>query len=537
MDMPENETPETKQTAAEVGAPKKRKSVGKNYIFNVIYQIFVLIVPLITTPYVSRILGADGVGQYSFTFSLMNYFTLAAALGFGYYAQREIAKYQDDKKEQSKIFWEIIIVRFFSVGVATLVSCILGWSGVYKSYTTLMWIWLIQIVAVEFDITFLFQGNEEFGKIVGRNILVKAVSVAMIFLLVKKSSDVWLYALCTAGSTILGNISLWFYLPKFLAKVKWSELHPLRHVVPTLRLFIPTIATSIYTVLDKTLIGVLIPDTYVIQETRIIDGVEQTVDVTKRYADLENGYYEQAEKIVKMAMTVITSLGTVLIPRNSKEYADGNLDKLHNNVYFATNFVWFLGAPLTLGIAAVAPNVLPWFLGDGFNKSVLLMQLLSPLVIIIGMSNVFGLQYLIPTNRDTKFTIGVTVGAVTNLVLNLAMIPFLWSVGAVIATLIAETTVTITMGIMIHKEISMPKILLQSIKPLISGGIMFAAVYVTQKYLSPTIGYTLLLILEGIVVYFLVLFLLRDKFFLNLIHMGLGKAKKIFHKKQESELK
>jgi O-antigen/teichoic acid export membrane protein len=509
---------------------QQKKSIAKNYLFNVVYQVFLLIVPLITTPYLSYVLGAEGIGQYSFSNSLATYFTLVAALGFGYYAQREIANNQGNKKEQSKIFWEILIVRFFSTAISTTVCCALGWAGVYKSYTVLMWWWILQIAASEFDITFLFQGNEEFGKIVGRNLIAKILSIILIFTLVKRPDQVWVYVLCFAGSTLAGNLSLWFYLPKYLSRVCFSELHPWRHLVPTLRLFIPTIAVSIYTVLDKTLIGVIIQDTYTVQETQVVDGVETVVEVTKRYSDLENGYYEQSEKIVKMAMTIITSLGTVMIPRNSTEFANGNQEKVKSNIYFATNFVWILGVPLMLGIAAIAPNVVPWFFGKGFEKCVLLMQLFTPLILIIGFSNVFGLQYLIPTKRDGKFTIAIVSGAITNIILDSIMIYFWWSIGAVIATLVAETVVTSVMMIMIRKEISFKRIIFQSWKYLIAGGAMFACVYVTQHYLSPTILNTFLLILEGIAVYALLVLLMRDRFSLDLIHRGILKIKQIREK-------
>ncbi len=495
-----------------------KKSVKRNYIYNLIYQIFLLIVPIAVTPYLSRVLGPEGNGQYSFTYSIVNFFVLAAALGFGYYAQREVAKHQDDKAAQTIIFWEILIVRFFSVGISVAISVILSVTGVYGSYTVLMWWWTILIVAQEFDITFLLQGNEEFAKIAIRNVLVKIVSVALIFLFVKKPSDVYIYVICFAGGTMLGNLSLWLYLPKMLCRISIKELNPLRHLVPTLRLFIPTIATLVYTILDKTLIGLLIPG----YQTEIVDGVE----VVTKISDIQNGYYEQSEKIVKMCMTVVTALGTVMIPRNSNEFAAGNLEKVKSNVYGATNFVWFMGVPLMLGLAAIAGNVIPWFLGDGYEECVLLMQIFTPLILIIGFSNVFGLQYLVPTQRDGKFTIAIVAGAVFNLALNLVLIRYMMALGAVIASIAAEVLVTTVMLIFIRKEISVLKILKQSVKYLIAGGIMFAAVYVTQMFLKPSILFSFVLIFEGVAVYFLALLALRDKYMLGTLKSIAAKLKR-----------
>jgi len=494
------------------------KSIKKNYIYNLIYQIFVLIVPIIVTPYLSRVLGPEGTGQYSFTYSLTNYFILLAALGFGYYAQREIANHQDDKVAKSLIFWEILIVRLFSVGLSLALTVILNVTGVYGSYSPLMWWWIILIAAQGFDITFLLQGNEEFAKIAIRNVIVKIISVILIFVFVKQPTDVFLYVICFAGSTLIGNLSLWPYLPKMLCRVKFHDLKPLRHLIPTLRLFIPTVAISVYTLLDKTLIGLLITGT----ETEIVDGVE----VVSKISDLENGYYEQAEKIVKVCMTVVTALGTVMIPRNSNEFASGNLDKIKENVYGATNFVWFIGVPLALGLAAIAGNLVPWFLGDGYDKCVLLIQLFTPLILIIGFSNVFGLQYLLPTQRDGKYTIAIVLGAVINLALNIVCIKYFMSYGAVAASIAAETAVTLIMIIIVRKEISFLKILKQSVKYLIAGGIMFVAVYFTQTVLKPSVLFTFLLILEGVAVYFIALLCLRDKYVLNVIKKVTNRLKR-----------
>lgn len=507
--------------------PKKsKKSLKRNYIYNVIYQIFILIVPLITAPYISRVLSAEGVGQYSFTNSIQSYFTLVAALGFGYYAQRQIAANQNDKKEQSKIFWEVNIVRLFSVGLAILVNFILIWTKLYGTYNELMLWWTLNILAVAFDITFLLQGNEDFGKIVGRNAIVKIISVVLIFILVKQKNDVWLYVLLTSCASLIGNMTLWFYLPKYLCKVKFTELNPTRHIWPTIKLFIPTIATSIYTVLDKTLIGLLIPDTYTVTEIQIVNGIETTIESIKKYSDLENGYYEQSEKIAKICLAVITALGTIMVPRNSKLYAEKNENALKENFYFATNYVWLLAVPMTLGLAAVAPNLIPWFLGDGYEKCILLLQLFSPLILIIGFSNVFGIQYLIPTQRDKKYTIGILTGTITNLILNCVLIPFFWSYGAVIASLIAEFAVTFTMYLLIKKEISTKRVLLQSIKPLIAGSIMFVCVYFIGKLFTSSILNTILLVLIGVVIYFILLLIMKEKMLFTYFNQIKSKLKK-----------
>lgn len=500
-----------------------KKSLKKNYIYNLIYQIFVMIVPLVTTPYISRVLSAEGVGRFSFTSSLQDYFTLFATLGFGYYAQRLIAFNQNDKDEQSKIFWEIILVRLCSTSIAIVVNLILYFSNIYKQYSQLMVWWNLSILAVAFDITFLFQGNEDYNKIVIRNIIVKLIIICLVFVLVKNNTDVWIYVILTSGANLLGNFSLWACLPKYLNKINFKTLHPLRHIKPTIQLFIPTIAGTIYTVLDKTLIGLLIKDTYTVVETEVIDGTQTSVEVVKKYSDLENGYYAQSEKIVKICIQLLNALGTIMVPRNSKLYSEGKVKELKDNIYFTSNYLFVLGIPMALGLIALAPLLVPWFLGDGYSKCINLIPLFTPLVIIIGFSFLFGLQYLIPTGRDKKYTIAILIGAFTNLILNCVLIPFFWSYGAVIASLIAEFAVTLTMYLLVRKEISIKIILLQAIKPLIAGIIMFIACYFIVSHLASSFINILIIIIAGALIYFILLLVLKEKLLCDQI-------KKIFYK-------
>lgn len=486
-----------------------KKSIKKNYIYNVIYQAFLVIVPLVLTPYISRVLLPEGIGKYSFAFSLITYFTIFGSLGFGYYAQREIAKYQNDKAKQSTSFWEINICRLLSVILALVINIILCLFNVYANYNNLMWIFSINIIALAFDIAFFFQGNEDFARLVIRNIVVKLISIALVFLLVKSPEDLWIYAIINSLMLVISNLSMWLSLPKLLVKITFSKLKPLRHLKGTLRLFIPTIATSIYTVLDKTLIGVLIPDTYLV--------VENGVEVIKKYSDLENGYYEQIEKLVKMAMTIITCLGTVMIPRNSSEIANGNFENVKKNIYLSSKLVWMIGTPMVLLFISIASDFVPWFYGEEYSKCIGLLSIFSSLILIIGFSNIFGLQYMIPLGQDKNFTIALVCGALINLGLNCVLIPFYWSYGAAIASVIAEIVVTVIMAFMIRKSISIRKIFLSSCKYLIAGVFLFAASYYLSVILSSTVINTIIIALAGLLVYLIVLIILKEEFIYKLL--------------------
>lgn len=494
------------------------KNLKKNYFYNLLYQIFLLIIPLITTPYISRALLPEGVGKYSFSFSLITYFTIFASLGFGYYAQREIAKKQNDNYQQSRVFWEIILCRMISVSISIIVNIILCIVNVYGDYNILMWILTINIINVAFDVSFYFQGNEQFKSILLRNFIIRVITIVSIFVFVKKPNDLWIYTLINSLSLLAASISMCFPLRKMLVKVQINELKPLKHLKGTLILFLPTIAVSIYTILDKTLIGVLITDTY-----KVLD--DNGIEIIKKYSDLENAYYEQSEKIVKLVMTIITAIGIVMIPRNSNEIALGNYENVKNNIYKTSNFVLMIGIPMMLGLIITSDLFVPWFLGDGYDKCKLLLKILSPLIIIIGLSNVFGLQYLIPSGKDNKFTIALIIGSIINLILNLIFINLWWSIGAAVATIIAETAVTLSMSIMIRKEISVVKVLLRGWKYYVSGLIMYISLFFITKSFSSTILYTFISVLIGVIIYGLMLIILRDSVVWTIINKTFNKIK------------
>ena len=196
-----------------------------------------------------------------------------------------------------------------------------------------------------------------------RNTLVKIASVASIFIFVKNANDLPIYVLIMVLSVFLGNITLWFYLPKYLVKVK--NINIKKHLKPTLALFIPQIAMQVYTVLDKTMIGSI------------------TGDMT------EVGNYEQSQKIVRISMTVVTSLGTVVSPRIANVISNGKVEEVKKYLANSFKFVWFLGIPIVFGLIAVSSDLVPWFLGNGYEKSKMLIMIGSLLVLAIGLNNVY----------------------------------------------------------------------------------------------------------------------------------------------------
>lgn len=465
----------------------KQKSLKLNYIYNVSYQVLSLITPLITTPYVSRVLGADGIGDYSFTASVVTYFSMVAVLGTLTYGNREISYLQDDRKARSKLFWEIELLSFLSTGICTA-AYLIFLLFCDRSRFSLYAIQTISIVCVAFDIAWLLQGMEEFGKVMFRNMLFKVINIVFIFTAVRDKDDLFLYVAGMVLLALASNLSIWFYLPQYIDRPVWKELHPMRHLKPTLALFIPSVAMSIYTVFDKTMIGLF-------------------------SNNFENGYYEQALKISKTALTLVTALGAVMIPRMGYYFNQKNMDKVKELTYQSYNFVWFLGVPLSFGLIGISQNLVPWFYGKGYDKINVLLPILGLLIIIIGLSNVTGIQYFVTTKRERLLTATVIIGAVVNFICNLILIPKLYSIGASIASVAAEAVITLTQLYFIRNELSFTRIMAQSVKYLLAGACMLLMLFFENHYLSPSVLHSCIMIFSGAIVYFIALFILKDQFF------------------------
>lgn len=484
-----------------------KKSIKRNYIYNVMYQILAILIPVITTPYLSRVLGAENIGIYSFTLSITTYFILFGSLGVAMYGQREIAYAQDDIEQRSKTFFEIFIMKCITLFLCLIIFyvtfCI---NGEYQFYYKIL---ILEIVANIIDISWLFQGLEEFKKTVVRNTIVKIVSVICIFLLVKTQDDLYKYFIIYVLSTFLGNISLWLYLPKFIKKQKIKELNIVRHIKPTVLLFIPQMATQIYTVLDKTMIGVIVSD------------------------KSEVGYYEQAQKIIKMLMTIATSLGTVMMPRIAATYAKGDNKKIKEYMKQSFSFIMMITLPMMFGIINIAHDFVPIFYGEGYDKVIPLLCIISPIIVLIGLSNVTGTQYLLPTKQQNKYTISVIVGAIVNFILNFALINNFQSIGASIATVIAEFSITVIQFILIRKTFKISEVLKIVFKYIIASIIMFIIGLIINMIINNINGIASIVIqcFVSATVYFSVLIILKDKFIINII----SKIKLIFKKGFENK--
>ena len=473
---------------------KKSNKIISNYIFNVTYNILVIALPLVTVPYVSRVLGAEKIGQYGYTQSVVNIFVLLGTLGTQIFAQREIAYHQDEKEERSRVFWEMLTLRMLTVGVACIIYGIMVY--INKHYTILYMIQVIDIAAAFFDITWFFQGIEEFKKTVIRNILVKLVIVIMMFLLVRDEKDLPVYVLLHSLALLIGNLSLYWYLPKYVISISIKKIHPLRYLRRVLVLFVPQVAVQIYATLDKAMLGYLC-------------GASQVSQV---------GYYEQAQKIVRLLLSVIAALGTVMLPRMANAFSKNEVTVIKKSLNSSLEFVFFCGCPLMIGISSLAPKLVPWFYGSGYEPVKQLIVATSPIIVITGISNLIGMQFLLPVQKQKEYTIAVTLASLSNVVLNYLLIPRYQSMGAVVASVFAECVAIAIELFFVHKYIEGRKIMCMAAKYAVFSVFMGICVWQMTKSMPANVWTTLIQIVIGMLSYGTILLICRDRFLMMVLH-------------------
>ena len=465
----------------------KKESITKSYIYNLIYQIIITIIPFLVTPYLTRILGANNLGIYSYTFSIVTIIYLFSALGINTYGQREIAYNQDNKKEYSKIFFELIIIRAFSTFLALILSIII--TIIEQKYQTYYLIFNIYIIANLFDITWFYQGLEKFKTITIRSTIIKIIYLISVFLFIKNTNDLNIYILLFSLMTLFSNLSLWINIRKIINKPDKLEIK--KHIKSVLNFFIPQIAAIIYSIVDKIMLGII--------GTNI----------------KEVSFYEQASYIVKTILMIITITNSIMVSKISYEYNKKNLEKIKTYLTNTINFIWIIGIPITFGICAVIKNFVPWFYGKEYLSVINLVYIMSPLIIIIGFNNLIGIQFLVSTKNQNKYILAVSIGAITNFILNLILIPKLNSIGATIASVISETIILLIEIYFFKKIIKDIKIFRKSLKYIIFGIIMFVVAFLSGNMFKSTIYGTFFQIIIGTITYIILLLISKDKFILN----------------------
>lgn len=424
-------------------------NLKNNIAYNFIYQLLIMILPFITAPYLARTIGAEGVGTYSFYHSMMLYFTYFALLGLSNYGNRCIATVQNDKIKRSTVFWEIYFMQ-----VITFTVSLIGYL-IYISYFAddklAAQIMLVCFCSSLFDINWFFFGMEQFKLTVIRNTIIKVLSVISIFIFVKSKSDVYIYLSIMSCSALLSQVCLWLYLNRFIyfVRPKWKNI--CKHIKPNLTLFVPVIAISIYKIMDKVMLGYMSTMT-------------------------EVGYYENAEKIINMVVSLIVAIGTVMLPRMTALAKDGNHDKSKKYIDNTMLIVQIYVNAALFGLIAISDKFCRIYFGEEFAKTGIIISILAITVVFLGCGNVIRTQYLIPNKKDKIYISSAIIGAIVNVGANVLLIPYFYSIGAAIGTIFAEFAVCAYQIVKASRYIDIKKYLLDEIIFIIIGTFMFICI-------------------------------------------------------------
>ncbi len=420
----------------------------KNLFYNIAYQLLNVALPLITVPYVSRVLGVESNGIYSYTYSIVNYFMIFAMLGISNYGNRRIAKVRDNKKRLATEFATIYTVQ----ALLSLISIILYtfYCIFFSNYKIVSYIEILFLISTLLDISWLYFGLEEFKTTVARNSIVKILSVIFILIFVHNSTDINIYTFIMSGSTMLSQFILWFGIKKHvnlkLAKITFKKVRS--HFKGILILFIPVISYSIYKIMDKIMLGAM-------------------------YSIDEVAFYEYAEKVINIPIGIVTAVGTVMLPKISNLVSQNNSSSIKQYLYKSLEIITFMAIPCCLGLIAISNNLSTLFLGNEYARTGIIMQFLSITFLFTAWANVVRTQWLIPNEKDSIY-IGTTIaGACLNFIINLILIPRYGGVGASIGTICSEFLIMFTQSFLSRKSIKFQKVMRQIALFATTGTVMF----------------------------------------------------------------
>lgn len=419
----------------------KADSIFKNQFFNMAMQVLNLLFPILAIPYTTRLFGPEILGEVNFANSVVQYFILIASAGIPIYATREIAKARDDSSLLRKKFKELAILQIIFTVFSLLIYAIVIIS--IERFRNYMYVYIflgLQVLSYAFNFVWFLQGIEKYRYAAISTFISKLINVILIFTLLKTREDFYIYAfivgitlVINAAINMLCSINLLKHF-KSEEKMNINYNSVKSHVYSIMVFFLSNVAIKVYTAMDQTMLGVL-------------DSSESVA------------YYSMSIRLEKVVVTLITSMAVVMIPRISNSIKNNKLEDVKKYVSMSINIVYLIAIPAIFGVLAIGEEIIPIFLGEEFLQSIGVFKLVSSLFIIIGLSNVFGMQIMIPYGKEKKFTMILSVAAVLNFIVNLILIPKLSYYGATFATIFAELVVTVWMYFEVKKILgSLPEV-------------------------------------------------------------------------------
>ncbi len=471
------------------------QSVKVNYILNLINTGTQMLFPLITFPYVCRVIEADGIGQINFFQSIISYISLFTCLGIPMYAIREIARDRSDVVQMNRTAMEILLLHSMLTLLGYAIVAILCLTVPQIQVNIPLFLILsLTIFFTAIGCEWFYRGIEDFKYITIRGFIIKTVSVVLLFIFVKSKTDLLYYGCYTVFGVLGGNIFNFFRLRKYIHRenIIFSELHIKRHVKPVLKVFSFSVVTSIYLQLNTVLLGFL-------------------------KNALAVGYFAAATKVMQMLLMMSSCLGSVMMPRASHLIAENKEDEFNRLIQKSYDFTLAIALPMTIGLIFCAPSLITALCGVKFEHSILPSQIIAPIILMVAISNVFGIQVLFPKGKINIVTLCCGIGAVADLILNLCLIPFFSYIGTSIAYLGAEVATTVSMYFIGRKYIPIIYFKKSHFTYALGCIVMAFALYGLSLLQLPTLTILLLQGCCGVLAYFIILCICKDEMLVQIL--------------------
>ncbi len=471
------------------------QSVKVNYILNLINTGTQMLFPLITFPYVCRVIEADGIGQINFFQSIISYISLFTCLGIPMYAIREIARNRSDVVQMNRTAMEILLLHSMLTLVGYAIVAILCLTVPQIQVNIPLFLILsLTIFFTAIGCEWFYQGIEDFKYITIRGLIIKTVSVVLLFIFVKSKTDLLYYGCYTVFGVLGGNIFNFFRLRKYIHRenIIFSELHIKRHIKPVLKVFSFSVVTSIYLQLNTVLLGFL-------------------------KNALAVGYFAAATKVMQMLLTMSVCLGSVMMPRASHLIAENKEAEFNRLIQKSYDFTLAIALPMTIGLIFCAPSLITALCGVKFEHSILPSQIIAPIILMVAISNVFGIQVLFPKGKINIVTLCCGIGAVADLILNLCLIPLFSYIGTSIAYLGAEVATTVSMYFIGRKYIPIIYFKKSHLTYVLGCIVMAFALYGLSLLQLPTLTILLLQGCCGVLAYFIILCICKDEMLVQIL--------------------
>lgn len=469
--------------------------ITKNYLYNVSYQILVLLAPIVTAPYLARILGASNLGIYSYVSSSGNIITTLSLIGIYNYGNRQTAYVRDNFEILTSTFWELFFIKIGLGTIGTVAYFVYVYAN--KEYFTFFLIYYPFIFAQFIDCSWFYVGLENIKLAVIKNFIMKLGTIIGIFVFVKSRDDLWIYIMLIALSTLGANLSIYVQLPHYIGKPKLDIQMIPQHIKGSIVLFLPQVASLFYLQVDKVML-------------KWITGETQQVS-----------FYDQAEKIVTIPLSLIIAISSVVMPRIANEYKKNNKEAVQTILIKAGKYALCIAMPMMMGIFCIARQFIPWYLGEEFYSASNAIMILTPIILLNSLAGISGRQYFTATNQLTILVKAYSIAAIMNVISNALLIPHFGYIGTAIATVLSSLYSVIVQYYYLAKQINIEKLWRYGIKYFIGAFIMAVCIFLFTSKMEASIITTFEQIFIGVIIYALYLLFTKDSVIKDVL--------KIFH--------